>query len=78
MVYCRLLKKDDNKYIYSIGSVISDMTGEIKIDADGRGYEIVKQPQKEEVYPHFIDKMLVRYLDQFNKGIIPEKMSYEI
>ena len=78
MIYCRLLSKNKKIISYSIGAVISDITGEIKIDIDGKRYEIIKQPQKEEVYPLFINKMLWKYRGEFNKGIIPEKMSYEI
>ena len=78
MVYCKLLSKNEKSITYSIGALCNDLTGEIEIDANGRGYEIIKQPQKEEVYPHFIDRMLVRYLNMFDKGTIPEKMSYEI
>lgn len=78
MVYCKLLSKDTNMVSYAIGALWNDLTGVIKIDSDGRGFEIVKQPKKEAVYPHFINKMLVKYLELFEKGEIPEKMSYEI
>lgn len=78
MVYCKFLKKYDNNISYAIGARSNDLTGEIKIDLDGRGYEIIKQPRVEEVYPLFIDKMLIKYLNVFKEGIIPKKMSYEI
>lgn len=78
MIYCRLLSKNKKNISYSIGARSNDITGEIRIDSDGSGYEIIKQPEKEEVYPHFINKMLVKYGEMFKKGIIPEKMSYEI
>ena len=78
MIYCRLQSKNDKYISYSIGARCSDITGEIRIDPDGKGYEIIKQPTKEQVYPHFIDRMLIRYINQFRKGAIPEKMSYEI
>lgn len=78
MVYCRLQSKTDKYISYSIGARYGDITGEVRIDPDGMGYEIIKQPVKENVYPHFIDRMLIRYTNQFQKGMIPEKMSYEI
>lgn len=78
MVYCRLLSKNKNLITYSIGALYNDISGIIKLDIKNMSYEIVKQPQKEEVYEHFIDKMLVKYHPIFDKGEIPEKMSYEI
>lgn len=78
MIYCRLLSTNKSTISYSIGARISDITGKINVDADGKGYEIIKQPQKEEVHPHFINKMLWKYREKFGKGIVPEKMSYEI
>lgn len=78
MIYCRLQSKNEKFITYSIGARYSDITGEIRIDSDCKGYEIVKQPHEDKVYPHFINKMLVRYQHLFNEGKIPEKMSYEI
>lgn len=78
MIYCRLLSKNNDSVSYSIGARYNDITGKIKIYINSLEYEIIKQPEKEEVYPHFINKMLIRYLPMFEKGTIPEKMSYEI
>lgn len=78
MVYCRLQSVDGNKAIYAIGSVISDITGKIKIDFENKEYSILEQSKKYKVYEHFIDKMLLKYKTQLEKGIIPDKMSYEI
>jgi hypothetical protein len=78
MVYCRLLKNNGNKLTYAIGSVASDITGELVLYPKQKFYNIKKQPQKGTVYEHFIDKMLRKYQKEFDKGIVPPKMSYEI
>ena len=78
MIYCRLLKNENNKLIYSIGSVISDITGKMELSPQNQSYQIIEQPKEEPVYEHFIDKMLRLYQKDFDKGVIPEKMSYEI
>ncbi len=78
MGYCRLQSNMGKFLRYAIGSLSSDITGIIDVDSNGRGYTIVKQPQKQEVYPHFINRMLSKYHSEFDKGNIPEKMSYEI
>ena len=46
MVYCELKSKEDNILRYSVGSIISDVTGEIMINTQDMGFEITKQPEK--------------------------------
>lgn len=78
MVYCKLLSKGEKYISYSIGALYDDLTGEIRIDTDGAGYEIIKQPKNEDVHSLFISKMLIKYQPLFSRGEAPEKMSYEI
>lgn len=78
MIYCRLKSKTEKSASYSIGARTDDITGEIMIMNNGQEYEIIKEPEKEVVYPHFINKMIVKYTKQFAEGKYPEKMSYEI
>lgn len=78
MVYCRLKSKNDNVAIYGIGGFYDDVSGILRLDRKAKQYEIIKQPKTQKVYEQFVDRMLRRYQEQFEKGVIPEKMSYEI
>ena len=78
MVYCNLVSHNDNIAVYKIGSVISDITGVMRLDCKDGSYYIAQKPQREEIYELFVKKMLRKYQSQFRNGIIPEKMSYEI
>lgn len=78
MVYCRLLSKENNSISYAIGALYNDITGIIKFEPSGKSYDIIKQPQREEVYPYFIDKMIAKYQTLIDQGNFPDKMSYEI
>jgi hypothetical protein len=78
MVYCKLISQQNNVIRYAIGALYNDLTGILVLNPKTQSYEIEKQPNQEEVYEHFIDKMLRRYQKYFDAGEIPEKMSYEI
>lgn len=78
MVYCRLISQQNNVIRYAIGALYNDLTGILVLNPKEQSYEIEKQPDQEEVYEHFIDKMLRQYQRYFDNGEIPEKMSYEI
>jgi hypothetical protein len=78
MVYCKLISKENNTIRYAIGALYNDLTGILILDPIAQCYVIEKQPNHEQVYEHFIDKMLRKYQSSFDKGEIPEKMSYEI
>ena len=78
MVYCKLKSQDGHKLKYSVGSIYNDLSGELLFDSKELSYEIIKQPDKGEIYPLFIGKMLRRYIPKFQSGIIPNTMSYEI
>ena len=78
MVYCRLISDDGKLIRYAIGSVYSDITGEMVFDRTTNSFEITKQPEKEPVYEYFVETMLRRHLDVLKEGKAPEKMSYEI
>lgn len=77
MVYCELKSKEDNILRYSVGSIISDVTGEIMINTQDMGFEITKQPDRSEIYPLYIGKLLRKYLPELEKGNAPKKMSYD-
>ena len=78
MVYCRLVSVENDYIIYLLGSVVSDITGLLKLYPKKHYYEIERQPQKKPVYIHAIDRMLFRYQEKFDRGEILDKMSYEI
>ena len=78
MVYCRLVSVENDYIIYLLGSVVSDITGLLKLYPKKHYYEIERQAQKKPVYIHAIDRMLFRYQEKFDRGEIPDKMSYEI
>lgn len=78
MVYCRLIRKDNNILIYAIGNTINDITGEMALNTQDLSFEITKQPSEFEVYPLSIYKMLIKYEGELKNGNAPETMSYEI
>ncbi len=78
MVYCKMISQQDNVIRYAIGALYNDLTGILVLNLNEQCYVIEKQPDQEEVYEHFIDKMLRKYQQYFDNGEIPEKMSYEI
>jgi len=78
VVYCRLISHNNGIAIYAIGAVVSDITGLMRLNCNNRKYLVMQKPHKEEVYDLFIDKMIKKYQKEFDKGDIPEKMSYEI
>lgn len=78
MVYCRLLSVDNDIAKYSIGSVISDITGVLEIDANNRTYSIEKEPENRPLYMRHVESMISRAREEIFKGDFPEKLTYEI
>lgn len=77
-VYCKFVSVDGNKVTYMIGNFTNDITGIIVIDYVEKKYDIIKQPEKEDVCTRHVDSMLLKYQPLFEKGEFPEKMSREI
>ena len=61
MVYCKMISQQDNVIRYAIGALYNDLTGILVLNLNEQSYVIEKQPDQEEVYEHFIDKMLRQY-----------------
>ncbi len=78
MVYCKLISQNNDVIRYAIGALYNDLTGILVLNPKTQSYEIEKQPDQEEVYEHYIDKMFRRSQHLFDNGNIPEEMSYEI
>ena len=77
-VYCRLVRKTDDYALYSIGTVVTDMTGEIIFYKDLRDPELIKQA---EVYPvriKHIASIYIKYKESFSQGVFKEKLAHEI
>lgn len=77
MVYCNLKQKSDNSAIYSFGMSTDDITGEVVFYTEFTQPSILKQPKKEKANNIIMNKLVVKYKEQFSKGIFPNKISYE-
>lgn len=77
MVYCNLMKKNKDEVVYAIGGTTSDITGELIINYKNNTYIIAKEPDNSKVYDRHVSAMVYRSMEQFNKGIFPDKLSYE-
>ena len=78
MVYCNLLSAEGSKLIYAIGGSTDDITGKLVINLEDRSYDIIKEPERTKVYARHISSMVGRAWNRFEKGIYPERLSYEI
>lgn len=77
MVYCRLKETNEHSAIYSVGSLVADMTGEVEFFDDGRPPILLKQAEKEEIIPLFLNKLYAKYKVDFLKGEFKQKIAYE-
>ena len=77
MVYCNLKKKNSDSAIYSFGMSTDDITGEVIIYKASIQPSILKQPTKGTATHITINRLVVKYKEQFSKGIFPSKISYE-
>lgn len=78
MVYCNLEKVNGAMLVYSIGGIVSDITGKLIVDYKKGEYELVKEPEKSKVYDRHIKRLLNRAQTDYDKGIFKKKIAYEI
>ena len=78
LVYCKIKERKENFAVYSIGTSIDDITGEVVFY---KGYQepmLVKQAEKFEIKDIHIAKILQKHMCEFKKGIFKDKLSFEI
>ena len=78
MVYCNLIKTQNDEVVYAIGGTTKDITGELVINYKNKSFRLTKLPEKTRVYDRHISSMVSRAMSRFAKGDFPKKLSYEI
>ena len=77
MVYCKLKERIKDGAVYLYGGITDDLTGEIKFANDGKSFDVIKTPEKSEVYTRSLNRLFGKYKTDFEKGDFKEKLSYE-
>lgn len=77
MVYCNLKQNNNDSAIYFFGMSTDDITGEVVFYANSIQPSILKQPTNGNATNITMNKLVVKYKEQFSKGIFPNKISYE-
>lgn len=77
MVYGNYIYHTENIVVYSYGGHPSDLSGEIVFNIDGRGFEIVKEPEVEVVYLRSIRYLYSKYKADFLRREFKQKISFE-
>lgn len=78
MVYCNLERINGTKLLYSIGGIVTDITGKIIVDYKSGEYKLIKAPEKYKVHDYYIRRLLNKVQADYDKGIFEKKISYEI
>ncbi len=80
MIFCKLKEKQEDRAIYLVGALISDMTGEAIFFKGGEKYPVLsKQAEKYPVFEHRLLQIYFKYYyNNFRNGVFPEKMGNEI
>lgn len=78
MVYCKIKERNDYSAVYSIGSRIDDMSGEITFFKGDKEPILNKQAEKYPVHNVQIARLLMKYMDDFDSGKFADKLSVEI
>ena len=79
MVFCDFVKTENNKIIYAFGGTSKDITGEGAIaPSDPPSFEVTKDPEISKLSLRHIEYMIGRLIQEFEKGMYPPKMSYQI
>ena len=78
MVYCKLIKREGSLFTYLIGGYVTDITGEMVVDFDHGTFEITKEPERSKVYPRHISTLLSRVRADYERGIVKDRVAYEI
>lgn len=77
MVFCNYITDNKDTVTYAYGGHPSDITGEIVFAKDGSFFEIVKEPEREEVFVRSIKMLYSKYKNAFAKGTFEKKLSFE-
>lgn len=75
MIYCKKLIDMGSSAIYNYSSDYTNLDGEIEINTDG-AYWILKEPSKK-TGELWVQKMIVRNMDDISNSIFKDKMAYE-
>lgn len=78
MVYCNLEKVNGTKILYSIGGFSDDITGKLLVDFKAQEYDLLEEPKNSKVYDYFIERLLRKHQENFEKGVFKKRISYEI
>ena len=78
MVYCKIKVRNADSAVYSIGTQIDDMTGEITFFQDNRPPKLNKQAQKYPIREMHIIRLYGKHMSDFKKGVFKDKIAYEI
>ncbi len=78
MIFCKLKEKQEDRAIYHVGSLISDMSGEVIFFKGEKAPVLSKQAEKYPVLESRIMQVYTKYHHELKNGVFPEKMAYEI
>lgn len=78
MVYCNLERINGTKILYSVGGLVTDITGQVVVDYKTKEYNLVKKPENSTAYEYFLAKLFKREQKNYEKGVFRKKISYEI
>ena len=77
MVFCDYKANTTDSATYAFGGTPEDISGEIVFHFRDRTFEIVKAPEKTKVWLKYIRSLYHKEMENFNKGVFREKISYE-
>lgn len=77
MVYCNLIKNDNDSVTYAYGGDYTDVSGEVVFKFSDDTIEIVKKPKTEDAPIRHIKRLYGIHRENFKKGVFKEKISYE-
>lgn len=77
MVYCDLIERKANSAIYAFGTQIGNVTGEAEFYAGYKTPSIIRQPDGENISLQKLMRVVGIHYRNFEKGVFPEKISYE-
>lgn len=78
MIYCNLIRSHKEYAIYSVGTDINNITGEVKFFNKFTQPVVVRQPISQHIPEVLLLKIVVKYKKEFEEGKFPGKLSYEI
>lgn len=78
MIFCKLKEKQEDRAIYHVGSLISDMSGEVIFFKGEKAPVLSKQAEKYPILENRIMQVYTKYRNELKNGVFPERMAYEI